>query len=126
MEDNNLLLFECGICMENKTLECINFLPCIHFLCSNCYDKLIKNECPYCRNKIEDREEDSYDEEENEYHDVEFEMLVLEEDRHRTRRRKKRFKKQEKKIMKLMNNNTEVFVTINRNRYRVLSNLTET
>ncbi len=124
-EADSALLFECGICMDNKTLGCINFLPCIHFICTICYDKLIKNECPFCRNIISDeKKEDSFDETENEYNDTEFEILVMEEDR-RSRRKSKKFKKQEKKIMKLMQNNKEVFVTINHNTFRVLSNVIE-
>ncbi len=125
MESETSLLFECGICMENKNLDCINFLPCIHFICINCHDKLIKNECPFCRSIISpEKEEDSYDSAENEYNDTEFEMLVLEEER-RPKRKTKKFKRQEKRIMKLMNNNKEIFVTINHNTFRVLSNIIE-
>ncbi len=124
-EATSVLLFECGICMDSKTIECIDFLPCIHFICTNCHDKLIKNECPFCRKIIsEEKEEDSFDETENEYNDVHFEMLVMEEDR-RSRRKTKKFKKQEKRIMKLMQNKKEVFVTINHNTFRVLSNITD-
>ena len=122
-EATSALLFECGICMDSKTTECINFLPCIHFICTDCHNKLIKNECPFCRNIISE-EEYSFDETENEYNDVQFEMLVMEEDR-RSRRKTKKFKKQEKRIMKLMQNNKEVFVTINHNTFRVLSNITD-
>jgi bisphosphoglycerate-dependent phosphoglycerate mutase len=111
--------------MENKNLDCINFLPCIHFICTNCHDKLIKNECPFCRSIISpEKEEDSYDSAENEYNDIEFEMLVLEEER-RPKKKTKKFKRHEKRIMKLMNNNKEVFVTVDRNTFRVLSNITE-
>lgn len=125
MESETSLLFECGICMENKNLDCINFLPCIHFICTNCHDKLIKNECPFCRSIISpEKEEDSYDSAENEYNDIEFEMLVLEEER-RPKKKTKKFKRQEKRIMKLMNNNKEVFVTVDRNTFRVLSNIIE-
>jgi hypothetical protein len=122
-EATSALLFECGICMDSKTTECINFLPCIHFICTDCHNKLIKNECPFCRNIISE-EEYSFDETENEYNDVQFEMLVMEEDR-RSRRKTKKFKKQEKRIIKLMQNNKEVFVTINHNTFRVLSNITD-
>ena len=35
-----------------------------------------KNECPFCRNIISpEKEEESFDEAENEYNDIEFEML---------------------------------------------------
>lgn len=124
MDSGTGLLFECGICMENKNLECINFLPCIHFICTICHDKLLKNECPFCRSIISpEKEEDSYDSAENEYNDIEFEMLVTEE--RRPKRKSKKFKREEKRIMKLLNNNREVFVTIDRNTFRVLSNTTD-
>ena len=124
-ENTSELLFECGICMDTKTIENIDFLPCIHFICISCRDKLIKNECPFCRNVIyEEKEEDSYDDTENEYDDVHFEMLVMEE-KHRPKRKSKRFKKQEKRIMKLLQDKREVYVNINNNTLRVLSNLVE-
>lgn len=109
---------ECSICMENKTLENIVFLPCIHFLCSECNKCLKKNECPFCRNKITE-DPDSYDEHENEYNDTQFEMLVME--RSEERRKRKKNKKHEKRIMKLLNNNQEVYISIDsRNTYTVL------
>ena len=49
-------------------------------------------------------------------------MLVMEEDR-RPKRKSKKFKRQEKRILKLMNNNKEVYVTIDHNTFRVLSNI---
>ena len=122
MEDSEQLGLECLVCFDNKTIESITFLPCIHFLCSTCYDKLKKNECPFCRNQLrEEQEQDSYSETENEYQDVQFEMLVIEENR--TRRRDKKFKKKEKRIMKLIKDNKEIIVSINRNTYTVLDSL---
>ena len=78
---------ECSICMEDKNLENIVFLPCIHFLCSECNRCLKKNECPFCRNKITE-DPDSYDEHENEYNDTQFEMLVMERSEEKRKRRK--------------------------------------
>ena len=112
--DNSLFL-ECGICLDNKELNSIVFLPCIHFLCSDCHGKLHKHECPFCRTKIEE-EYDSFDEKENEYSDVNFEILVYEE---KTRRRKKN----KKKLLKLVNNNNEYIVSINRNSFTVLQGI---
>jgi|TARA_B110001450_G_scaffold42652_1_gene38943 hypothetical protein len=104
--------------MEDKKLENIVFLPCIHFLCSECNRCLKKNECPFCRNKITE-DPDSYDEHENEYDDTQFEMLVMERSEEKRKRRKN--KKHEKKIMKLLNNNQEVYILIDsRNTYTVL------
>ena len=123
--DSSDLLFECGICLDNKSLECIDFLPCIHFVCTECRDKLVKNECPFCRHIIsEEKEEDSYDEAENEYHDIQFEMLVMDPGP-RTRRRSKKIKKQEKRIMKLLQDNKETYICVNQNTFRVLSNYRE-
>ena len=47
--------------MEDK-LEQKNILHlnCGHVLCLSCYDKLIKNTCPYCRELIENKVEGSY------------------------------------------------------------------
>ena len=110
---------ECSICMENKNLENIVFLPCIHFLCSECNKSLKKNECPFCRNKITE-EPDSYDEHENEYNDAQFEMLVMERSEERRRRRKN--KKYEKKILKLINDNREIYISIDSmNTYTILN-----
>ncbi len=52
---------DCRICMEDK-LEQKNILhlKCGHVLCLSCYDKLIKNTCPYCRELIENKVEGSY------------------------------------------------------------------
>ena len=123
--DSSDLLFECGICMDNKPLECIDFLPCIHFVCIECREKLVKNECPFCRHIIDvEKEEDSYDEAENEYHDVQFEMLVMDPGP-RTRAKSRKIKKQEKRIMKLLRANKEIYVNVNHNTFRVLSNINE-
>ncbi len=112
---------ECSICMENKNLENIIFLPCIHFLCSDCNKCLKKNECPFCRNKITE-DPDSYDERENEYNeynDTEYEMTAM--DRTEERRKRKKNKKYQKKIMKVLNNDKDVYISINsRNTYTIL------
>tara|TARA_Y100001938_G_C7972454_1_gene370025 strand:- start:178 stop:408 length:231 start_codon:yes stop_codon:yes gene_type:complete len=70
----------------------------------------------------EEKEEDSFDEAENEYHDVQFEILVLEEDR-RVRKRDKKNRKKEKKIMKLLENNSEVVMSGSGNSFTILRNV---
>ena len=122
MNSENVFL-ECGVCLENRSIDSINFMPCIHFLCEDCYNKLYKNECPFCRNVInEEKEIDSYDECENEYNDVNFEILVLEERNRKSKRKKDR--KREKKIIKFLKDNNEIVVSINRNNtYEILSNI---
>ena len=122
MNSENVFL-ECGVCLENRSIDSINFMPCIHFLCEDCYNKLYKNECPFCRNVInEEKEIDSYDECENEYNDVNFEILVLEERNRKSKRKKDR--KREKKIIKFLKDNNEIVVSISRNNtYEILSNM---
>ena len=52
---------DCRICMDDKiTQNNILHLKCGHELCLSCYDKLIKNTCPYCREIIDDKVEGSY------------------------------------------------------------------
>ena len=52
---------DCRICMEDKIEQKnILHLKCGHELCLSCFDKLIKNTCPYCRETIEDKVEGTY------------------------------------------------------------------
>ena len=121
MNDISNMDLECSICFDTKSVCKITFLPCIHFLCSQCYEQLKKNECPFCKNKLREEEEDSYDETENEYHDTDFEMLIAGSSENRRRRKNK---KMEKRIMKITKNNNEVIISIGRrNTYEILSSL---
>lgn len=49
---------------ENIKHEDIKNLHCGHELCNNCYDRLIRNVCPYCRQIITDKTDGNYDLEE--------------------------------------------------------------
>ena len=41
---------ECEICFaENINDDSIVFLECTHSLCKSCYNRLLKDECPFCR-----------------------------------------------------------------------------
>lgn len=118
MVDFNNSDLECLVCFESKTIQDISFLPCIHFLCTHCYEKLTKNECPFCRNCIKEEIEEYYDERENEYNDVDFEMMVSETNVNERRKRKKRHKR----ILKFIKENQEMTIEINRNNvYRILN-----
>lgn len=45
----------CTICMnEDISHDNMVWLKCTHNLCSQCYDNLIQNACPYCRTTIDD------------------------------------------------------------------------
>jgi len=48
--DNKLLIDECDICFESKSLI-INCKICSHPLCNDCFSKIKNKPCPYCRSK---------------------------------------------------------------------------
>ena len=55
----------------------------------------------------------------NEYNDTEYEMVAM--DRTEERRKRKKNKKYQKKIMKVLNNDKDVYISINsRNTYTIL------
>tara|TARA_Y100000991_G_C21868026_1_gene303828 strand:- start:256 stop:606 length:351 start_codon:yes stop_codon:yes gene_type:complete len=35
--------------MENKNMDDMEVLNCTHILCTDCLEKILKPECPYCR-----------------------------------------------------------------------------
>jgi hypothetical protein len=37
---------ECGVCYETSNPR---FFPCNHSVCHSCYDRLIGDNCPFCR-----------------------------------------------------------------------------
>jgi len=39
----------CNICYETYRPSNVVFLPCFHHICYDCFEKLIKAVCPYCR-----------------------------------------------------------------------------
>jgi hypothetical protein len=44
---------DCGVCLEDKILQKdIIFFRCSHNICKECYVKLMKRLCPFCRKKI--------------------------------------------------------------------------
>lgn len=43
-------LHNCGICLDDDiTVNNMKTMLCGHMICSNCYDKLTVNTCPFCR-----------------------------------------------------------------------------
>ena len=52
---------DCTICLdENIHQENITNLECGHTICINCYNKLVRNLCPFCRNIISCKVDGSY------------------------------------------------------------------
>ena len=44
---------ECGVCLEEEILKKdLVFFKCSHNICKECYEKLLKRLCPFCRRKI--------------------------------------------------------------------------
>ena len=54
---------ECEICLEKFPRDVFQFLPCAHFMCKFCFEKLKKLECPYCKHSFSEEiteEEEQY------------------------------------------------------------------
>ena len=39
----------CSICLDTKSTNVFNCLPCLHWFCQTCLAKLVQNVCPLCR-----------------------------------------------------------------------------
>lgn len=52
---------DCNICLtEGISSDKIKFLDCKHYICKSCFEKLVRNMCPYCRAIIPDKEDGHY------------------------------------------------------------------
>ena len=52
---------DCNICLtDDISIDKIKFLDCKHYICKSCFDKLVRNTCPYCRAIINDKEDGHY------------------------------------------------------------------
>lgn len=52
---------DCTICLEsNIKKENMEYLQCGHSICEKCFDKLVRNLCPFCRHTIANKEDKSY------------------------------------------------------------------
>ena len=86
---------ECEICFnDNLEDHSIVFLECTHSLCKSCYNRLLKDTCPFCRCKI-NREEPKKETNKHTISNEEF-LLRLDELVHRKLDQKKN--KKDKKI----------------------------
>lgn len=114
---------ECGVCLEDEILQKnIIFFRCSHNICKECYVKLLKRICPFCRKKIkilsdkQPKKNHKYynerDDDEEEYYNYIYEddfiIPRLRPDHQLYRRQKKEKKKQ--KLEKILN-------TFRQNRY---------
>jgi len=52
---------DCTICLDEKIhVDKMKKLDCGHAMCIECYDKLIRNLCPFCRHVISLKHDDNY------------------------------------------------------------------
>ena len=75
----------CFVCLEEKTEH--KKLNCVHSVCTECYDNLIKfnlNTCPICRSEFMKKQDNKIDDEDN---DDEILIIELYEVIYRRRRR---------------------------------------
>jgi hypothetical protein len=94
--------YDCSICWEDNILESnIVYLQCLHYLCLNCFTKLISLTCPFCREEIclNNNRNDIFIVE-NDYHIPEhllqndFIIPFIRKDRHENKRKKINKKRQ--------------------------------
>ena len=71
---------DCRICMEQiNSKKDICELECGHLMCSMCFDRLIRNSCPYCRHPIKNKEDGNYNIEyniEDAIYDLDDEIII--------------------------------------------------
>ena len=52
---------DCTICLENNIKkENMEYMQCGHSICYKCFDRLIRNLCPFCRHIIVEKEDKSF------------------------------------------------------------------
>ena len=84
---------DCRICMEDEILvDLMVDLHCGHNLCTNCLEKLVLNQCPYCRTNIDNN--NKQEDKTNYYLLIEFPLNNV--DNTFQRKEKKRKKKKPK------------------------------
>lgn len=96
MTDDNPETSECGVCYDIIE-DCANNLvkfECSHFLCRDCFQKLVASRCPFCRRSFggEESPENSHDDESDEeeiYLEVNLQMSSSYPPRSRIRRRQR-------------------------------------
>lgn len=85
---------DCRICMEDDILvDLIVELKCGHDLCTNCLDKLVLNQCPYCRRDIDNNSKLEQDNNSDLYLLIEIPISYVENPIQRKRKKKKNKKK---------------------------------
>jgi len=45
--------YECSICYNDILEKNIHYMECFHYICFNCFKKLVSNTCPFCRQSIQ-------------------------------------------------------------------------
>ena len=44
---------DCPVCLEDNVIEKnIHYMECKHFICDDCFSRLLANSCPLCRHEI--------------------------------------------------------------------------
>ena len=82
---------DCKICMEDEiVLDLMVNLHCGHDLCTNCLDRLVLNQCPYCRTNIDNNKKQ--EDKTNYYLLIEFPLNNVDNTFQRKEKKKKRKK----------------------------------
>ena len=44
---------DCHVCLEDRIDEKnIHYMECLHYICNDCFGKLLSSSCPFCRQNI--------------------------------------------------------------------------
>jgi len=129
---------DCPVCLEDNVIETnIHYMECSHFVCDYCYDKLLSNSCPLCRQEITlpfNRGKTLYDNLSNEdalFFENDFVIPIMRKNRSENKRNK--FIKKKERLeqiinqMSILKNNSSLFNIPNKNKrfYNKTSRYTE-
>jgi len=125
---------DCPVCLEDNVIETnIHYMECSHFVCDCCYDKLLSNSCPLCRQEITlpfNRGKKTYDEDVL-FFENDFVIPIMRKNRSENKRNK--FIKKKERLeqiinqMSILKNNSSLFNIPNKNKrfYNKTSRYTE-
>jgi zinc-RING finger domain len=92
----------CAVCLDENISETkMHYMECLHYVCDECFYKLLTNSCPLCRGeitlprRIPSEESDDDDSDDNLFFENDFLIpLRIRKDRQENKRRKEQRKRQ--------------------------------
>ena len=108
----------CSICLDDNILEInIHYMECLHYVCDNCFIKLIHNSCPLCRQEISLITKENYDSDDDYYYEdlfVDNYNFSIRKNRHENKRKK--FQKKKDHLYNIIHNENNSVIPNNKKR----------